>query len=63
MRATVAIVFCSLVLVACGSTKKTVIVAPPDSTTVVDQHGHTQVIVPPEDGRTQVVAPPADDRD
>ncbi len=53
MRATIAIAFCSLILVACGTTKKTVVVTPPGSTTVVDQNGHTHINPPPEDDRDQ----------
>ena len=47
MRAPILIVLASLLLTACGSTEKTVVVNPaPGSTTVVDSDGHTKVITP-----------------
>jgi len=57
MRAPIAVVLASLALVACGSSHKTVVVTPSDSTTVVDKDGHTRVVVPDD---THVVVP--DDR-
>ena len=48
MRASIAIVFAALVLAGCGGTdRKTVVVTPPGSTTVVDQNGQTHVEPPP----------------
>jgi hypothetical protein len=45
MRVPFAILFAALTLTACGTSHKTVVVQPPpDSTTVVDQNGHTHVI-------------------
>jgi uncharacterized lipoprotein YajG len=45
MRAPIAIVLASLMLAACGTSHKTVVVAPPaGSTTVVDQNGDAHVI-------------------
>ena len=45
MRAPVAIILASLMLAACGTSHKTVVVAPPaGSTTVVDQNGDAHVI-------------------
>ena len=45
MRASIAILFAALTLAACGSTeKKTVVVAPEGSTTVVDKNGDAHVI-------------------
>ena len=48
MRASIVIVFASLMLAACGSTEhKTVIVTPPaGSTTIVDSNGNAHVIQP-----------------
>jgi uncharacterized protein YcfL len=45
MRSSIVIVLACLMLTACGSTHKTVVVnAPPDSTTVVEGNGDTHVI-------------------
>jgi len=45
MRAPIVIVLASLMLAACGTSHKTVVVAPPaGSTTVVDQNGDARVI-------------------
>jgi hypothetical protein len=45
MRAPIVIVVASLMLAACGTSHKTVVVAPPaGSTTVVDQNGDAHVI-------------------
>ncbi len=38
-----------MILAACGTTEKTVVVnPPPGSTTVVDKDGHTHVMAPPQ---------------
>ncbi|HEY4275756.1 MAG TPA: hypothetical protein VGM68_09745 [Rhizomicrobium sp.] len=45
MRTPIVIVLASLLLVGCGTSRKTVVVAPPaGSTTVVDQNGDAHVI-------------------
>jgi len=45
MRASIVILLATLTLAACGSTeKKTVVVAPEGSTTVVDKNGDAHVI-------------------
>jgi len=50
MRASIVILLATLTLAACGSTHKTVVVAPPDgSTTVVDKNGDAHVITHDDD--------------
>lgn len=45
MRAPIVLALAALILAGCGSTeKKTVIVTPPGSTTVVDQNGNAHVV-------------------
>lgn len=47
MRAPIVVVLACLMLAACGTSHKTVVVQPPPgSTTVVDQDGHTHVVEP-----------------
>lgn len=48
MRVSIATAFAALVLAGCGSTeRKTVVVTPPGSTTVIDQNGNAHVEPPP----------------
>ena len=52
MRASIVILLTTLTLAACGSTHKTVVVAPPEgSTTVVDKNGDAHVITHDDDRR------------
>ena len=48
MRIALTILFAAMTLTACGGTEhKTVVVTPPpNSTTVVDENGHTHVVEP-----------------